>query len=150
MRESAAPDPRPQVAIAFDFGRRRIGVAAGDTVTRRAAPVTTINCGAHGVDWVAIGRLVGDWQPAILVVGVPTNVDGSAAELTAPAREFARELETRHHIATVTVDERWSSLEATDRLRQARQSGARKRRVRREDIDAASACVILERWLANR
>jgi putative Holliday junction resolvase len=150
MREGAAPDARPKVAIAFDFGRRRIGVAAGDTVTRRAAPVTTINSNARGIDWAAIGRLVGEWQPAILVVGIPANVDGTPAELTAPAREFARELESRHRITTVTVDERWSSIEATDRLRKARQAGTRTRRVRREDIDAASACVILEQWLANQ
>jgi putative Holliday junction resolvase len=148
MREGA--DSRPKVAIAFDFGRRRIGVAAGDTVTRRAAPVTTINCNAQGIDWATIGRLVEEWQPAILVVGIPTNVDATPAELTAPAREFARELETRHRITTVTVDERWSSVEATDRLRKARQAGTRTRRVRREDIDAASACVILEQWLANQ
>src|SRR5262245_47920331 len=122
MRENAAPDSRPQVAIAFDFGRRRIGVAAGDTVTRRAAPVTTIHCGTQGVDWAAIGRLVGEWQPTVLVVGVPANVDGTPAELTTPARDFARELESRHGIATVTVDERWTSIEAADRLRQARQS----------------------------
>lgn len=148
MRESSIADSRPRIAIAFDFGLRRIGVAAGDSVTRRAAPVTTINCGSQGVDWAAVARVVDDWEPTTLVVGVPANVDGTEAELTAPAQAFARELEARHHIQTVTVDERWSSLDATDKLRQARQAGTRKRRVRREDIDAAAACVILERWLA--
>lgn len=150
MPEHGRSLSRDWLAIAFDFGRKRIGVAAGDSVTRRAAPVTTIDCGTAGVDWAAIGRVVEAWRPTILVVGVPTNVDGTPAELTTPAREFAQALENRHRIATVTVDERWSSLDATDRLREARRSGARKRRVRRADIDAASACVILERWLANQ
>ncbi len=137
------------VALAFDFGRKRIGVATGDSVTRRASPLTTINCGAAGVDWPAIGRLVNEWRPTVLVVGIPSNVDGTAAELTEPARAFARALASRHGISTVAVDERYSSLDAGERLRESRQQGIRKRRVRREDVDAVAACVILERWLAS-
>lgn len=146
MPEPTAPS---WVAVAFDFGLKRIGVAAGDSVTRRARPVTTIRCGTSGVDWAAIGRLVEELRPDILVVGVPWNEDGTAGTLTEPARRFARDLEQRHHIDTATVDERWSSLEASEQLKQERRSGRRSRRVRREDIDAASACVILERWLQN-
>lgn len=146
-RSAAAP---PLVALAFDFGRKRIGVATGDSVTRSASPLTTLTCGTAGVDWAAIARLVEQWRPATLVVGLPANADGTPAELTEPARQFARELEKRHGIDTVTVDERWSSLDASEALRQARSSGARTRRVRREDVDAAAACVILERWLESR
>lgn len=141
--------PRAWVAMAFDYGRKRIGVATGDSVTRRASPLTTIASGSGGVDWAALARLIEEWRPTVLVVGLPTNADGSPAELTEPARKFAHELERRHDIATVAVDERWSSLEATEQLRQARHSGRRSRRVRHEDIDAASACVILERWFAD-
>jgi putative Holliday junction resolvase len=137
------------VALGFDYGLKRIGVATGDSVTRRARPVTTLRCGAAGVDWAAIERLMGELQPSVLVVGVPLNVDGTATELTRAAQEFAAELESRYHLRMARVDERWSSLEAAQHLKQARQAGRRTRRVQREDIDAASACVILERWLAN-
>jgi putative Holliday junction resolvase len=137
--------PARFIAVAFDFGRRRIGVAAGDSVTRRARPVTTLRSGTD-VDWKAIERLVGEMKPAVLVVGLPLNDDGTPAEVTAEARQFARELEERHRIPTETVDERLSSVEASAQLREARRSGKRTRRVRKEDIDAAAACVILERW----
>ncbi len=147
--EHAATTP-PIVALAFDFGRKRIGVATGDSVTRSASPLTTLNCGPAGVDWPAIARLLNEWHPTVLVVGLPTNADGTPAALTEPARQFARELKERHGIDTVMVDERWSSLDASEQLRQARRSGARPRRVRREDVDAAAACVILERWLDSR
>lgn len=143
------PHERAWVALAFDFGRKRIGVATGDSVTRRASPVTTLECGAAGVDWPAIARLVDQWRPALFVVGLPANVDGTAAELTEPARQFARELEQRHGIPARTVDERYSSLDAAESLRSARREGARARRVQREDVDAAAACVILERWFAS-
>jgi putative Holliday junction resolvase len=140
------PETRQWTALAFDYGRTRIGVAAGDSVTRRARPLTTLHCGAAGIDWPAINRVVNEWRPAFLVVGVPLNADGSRAELTRPAEDFARDLGKQHAIPVQTVDERFSSLEAADELRTARASGWRSRRVRREDVDAAAACVILERW----
>jgi putative holliday junction resolvase len=145
-----AATTQPLVALAFDFGRKRIGVATGDSVTRTASPLTTLTSGPAGVDWAAIARLVDQWHPAVLVVGLPANADGTPAELTEPAKDFARELARRHGIDTVTVDERWSSLDASEQLRQARRSGTRARRVRREDVDAAAACIILERWLDSR
>ena len=138
--------PRQWTALAFDYGRKRIGVAAGDSVTRRARPLTTLHCGPAGIDWPAIDRVVNECQPAILVVGVPLNADGSRGELTLPAETFARDLGKQHEIPVEMIDERFSSLEATDELRQARADGRRRRRVRREDVDAAAACVILERW----
>lgn len=142
--------PRPAasdsfIAVAFDFGRRRIGVAAGDSITGRARPVTTLRSGSD-VDWKGIERLVAELKPAVLVVGLPMNDDGTPAEVTVEARRFARELEQRHRLRTVTVDERLSSVEASAQLKEARQAGRRTRRVRKEDIDAAAACVILERW----
>jgi len=142
------PEFRPHqwTALAFDYGRKRIGVAAGDSVTRCARPLTTVHCGPAGIDWPAIERVVSQWQPAIIVVGVPFNADGSRSELTLPAEAFARELGQLHQIPVDTIDERFSSLEATTELRKARADGSRSRRVRREDVDAAAACVILERW----
>ena len=88
------PDPaaRQWTALAFDYGHKRIGVAAGDSVTRRARPVTTLKVGGSGIDWPAIERVVAKWQPAVLVVGVPLNADGSPGELARDAQRFAPEL----------------------------------------------------------
>ena len=142
------PDPatRQWTALAFDYGHKRIGVAAGDSVTRRATPVTTLKASNAGIDWPAIDHVVHEWQPAILVVGVPLNTDGSLGELARTAQGFARELGRLHHLPVELIDERFSSLDAADELKSARASGRRKRRVQRTDVDAVAACVILERW----
>lgn len=145
------PDPatRHWTALAFDYGHKRIGVAAGDSVTRRATPVTTLKAGSSGIDWPAIEHVVHEWQPAVLVVGVPLNDDGSQGELAGIAQDFARELGRLHGLPVDLVDERFSSLEAADALKSARASGRRKRRVQRADVDAVAACVILERWFVS-
>jgi putative pre-16S rRNA nuclease len=91
-----------------------------------------------------------DWQPAILVVGLPYNVDGSEGAATGAARDFASELANRYAVPVQLIDERYSSREAETRLREARASGLRKRRVAKSDVDAAAACIILERWFTEK
>jgi putative Holliday junction resolvase len=141
---------RPKIVLAFDFGLRRIGVACGDTVSRSASPLETVPAGPNGPRWELIGSMVRDWQPDVAVVGLPYNVDGSDGEMTGAARAFAAELVRRYALEVEMVDERYSSLEAGARLQSARESGLRRRRVAKSDIDAAAACVILERWLTEK
>jgi putative Holliday junction resolvase len=139
----------PRVVLAFDFGQRRIGVACGDTVSRTAAPLDAIAAGTGGPRWDLIATLLREWQPALAVVGLPYNVDGSDSAMTQAARQFAAELERRCRLPVVLVDERYSSREAEARLKSARESGLRRRRVVKADVDAAAACVILERWFTE-
>ena len=139
----------PSAVLAFDFGRRRIGVACGDTVSRTAAPVDAVAVKPGALPWNAIDSLMRDWQPALIVVGLPYNVDGSDSDMTQAARVFAGELGRRYVKQVALVDERYSSREAEARLKAARESGLRKRRVAKTDIDAAAACVILERWFSE-
>lgn len=139
----------PRIVLAFDFGRRRIGVACGDTVSRTAAPLAALPAGAAGPRWEAIQALLREWQPALAVVGLPYNVDGSDSALTLAARGFAAELGRRCVLQVVLVDERYSSREAEGRLKAARESGLRRRRVVKADVDAAAACIILERWFTE-
>jgi len=134
--------------IAFDFGLRRIGIAAGDTLTRSAAPRAAVAVGTRGPDWAAIAAEVQALNPALLVVGAPYNVDDSPGALTGAARAFAAELERRFGLPVERVDERFSSIEAGAELKSHRVRGQR-RRIRREHIDSAAAAVILERWLAG-
>jgi len=137
---------RPHTVLAFDFGLKRIGIACGDTVTRQAAPrpAATVLCG--GPDWDAIAREVCTLAPAVLVVGAPYHAGGSEGTLLIAARRFAAELERRFALPVQLIDERFSSLEASEALKQRRASGERRRRVAREDIDSAAAAVILGRW----
>ena len=139
----------PRIVLAFDFGHRRIGVACGDTVTRTAAPLDAVPVGAGEPDWEMISALVRNWQPALLIVGLPYNVDGSDSAMTRAARAFAAELTRRLELRAELVDERYSSREAEERLKSARASGRRRRRVGKADVDAAAACVILERWFTG-
>jgi putative Holliday junction resolvase len=136
----------PRIVLAFDFGRRRIGVACGDTVSRTAAPLAAVPAGAAGPRWELIEALLREWQPALAVVGLPYNVDDSDSAMTLAARGFAAELGRRFTLQIVLVDERYSSREAEGRLKAARESGRRRRRVVKADVDAAAACIILERW----
>ena len=140
---------RPQTVLAFDFGLRRIGIATGDTQTRHAAPRPAAPAGERGPDWEAIAREVRALSPGLLIVGAPYNADGSEGALLAAVRRFAAELERRFALPVAMVDERFSSLEANEALRQQRASGARRRRVKRADIDSAAAAVILTRWFAG-
>lgn len=135
--------------LAFDYGTRRIGVASGDTLTRTAAPRTAVHVGAAGPDWTAIGREISALRPVLLVVGAPYNADGSPGALTSAASAFAAELASRFGLPVQRVDERFSSLEASEALRAQRASGARRRRVRPGDVDSAAAAIILERWLGG-
>jgi putative holliday junction resolvase len=141
---------RPQIVLAFDFGLRRIGVACGDTLSRGASALDTVPAGPEGPRWELISSMMRDWQPDLAVVGLPYNADGSDSPMTVAARRFAGELARRFGVEVAMVDERYSSLEAGARLQSARESGLRRRRVAKSDVDAAAACVILERWFTEK
>jgi putative Holliday junction resolvase len=135
--------------VAFDFGLKRIGLAAGDSLTSSAAPLPAIAVSQSGPDWGSIERHLRAVHPRVLVVGAPYNADGTPGRLAVAARHFASELEQRFGLQVFMVDERWSSLEANEALKARRASGERRRRIRREDIDSAAAAVILQRWFGG-
>ena len=141
------PEARARIVLAFDFGLRRIGVACGDTVSNAAAPATAIQVTAHGIDWLAIERLLQRYQPDMLVVGSPRHADGSASGLGERADQFATALGARAGRPVQRTDEFASSIEAAAELKRQRASGQRRRRVQHADIDSAAAAIILERWL---
>lgn len=131
--------------LGFDFGEKRIGVALGDDLTGSARPLPTLTPG----DWIALDRVLADWRPAAVIVGLPLDEDGREQRITAAARRFAEQLGARCKLPVHLVDERFSSREADSHLRQARASGRMTRRVRKGDRDAHSARVVLEQWLAG-
>ena len=131
--------------LGFDYGRRRIGVAVGQKVTRSATPVTTVTATATGPDWPRLLALIAEWRPGGLVVGVPYNADGTPHDLTHEVLAFASALGERTGLPVHTVDERLSSVEAQATLREQRAAG--RKRIGKGDLDAAAACVILNSWL---
>lgn len=133
--------------LAFDFGLKRTGVATGESRAGVTRGVATLLPRSGEPDWTGIDALIREWQPDLLVVGLPYNADGSDSAMTLAARAFARALASRSALPVDTVDERHSSIEAQTHLREQRASGLRRRRVRREDIDREAARVIARQWL---
>jgi putative Holliday junction resolvase len=136
----------PETILAFDFGFRRIGVAVGQDVTASASPLGSVANAENGVDHERIKALIAEWRPAKLVVGMPSHADGSPGPMTAAVEAFVEEL-GQHGLPVCTVDERYSSVEARRVLKNARRQGTRGR-LSKQDIDAAAAVFIAERYLA--
>jgi putative Holliday junction resolvase len=132
--------------LAFDFGTRRIGVAVGNSLTRVAHPLTTIEARDAAARWTAVRALLDEWQPQRLVVGLPVHADGTAHAMTAQARAFAAELERRFALPVAFEDERYSSEIARDTLAAAGH-GARAKRPTR---DRVAARIILQAWFDAR
>jgi len=135
----------PETILAFDFGRRRIGIAVGQQITGSASPLGVVNNGESGPDWPEIEKILNEWQPARLIVGMPANTDGSRAEITDYVDRFIADL-GRFERPVHTIDERYTSLEAEELLKSERSRGLRGR-IRKETIDSAAAVLIAERWL---
>ncbi|OFZ65915.1 MAG: Holliday junction DNA helicase RuvA [Betaproteobacteria bacterium RBG_16_56_24] len=108
--------PLEGTLLAFDFGTRRIGVAVGNTLLRRANPLATISEEKTEARFAGIAALLREWQPSALVVGLPGNEDGTPHELTALCRRFANRLKGRFNLPTILVDERYTSLAASAQL----------------------------------
>ncbi len=134
------------LALGFDFGLRRIGVAVGSSATGSATPLGSATCQEGQPDWTAIEAFISEWHPDLLVVGLPYNSDGSESGMSRAARRFGNRLSGRFGLPVEFVDERLSSNEATRRLVEARRRGER-RRIRRQDVDPLAASIILQTWL---
>ena len=135
-------DAPPQTILAFDYGRRRIGAAVGQTLTGTATPLVTLPTRRAEPDWMALVRLIEDWEPQAMVVGLPLNMDGTEQDITRLARSFRNELQGRFGVPVHMVDERLSTREARERLAREGRSG--------EEDDAVAAQVILEDWFSQR
>ena len=134
-------DAPPLTLLAFDYGRRRIGVAVGQSLTGTATPLTTLYARRSKPDWEALARLVERWEPQAMVVGLPLDMDGGEQDITRLARHFRRDLAQRFRVPVHLVDERLSTWEARERL-------AHEGRFRADD-DPVAAQVILEDWLSR-
>ena len=137
----------PETVLAFDFGHRRIGAAVGQQITESANPLGAATNGPSGPDWRQITHWIDEWNPDRLVVGLPLHADGTQSDLSRDALEFVAQLD-RYDRPVVTVDERYTSIEARELLKQERESG-RRGRIRKEMIDAAAAVLIAERWFTQ-
>jgi putative Holliday junction resolvase len=129
--------------LGFDYGLKNIGVAVGQELTQTASPLTVIKARDGIPNWNDIQALLTEWQPELLIIGLPLNMDGTEQDMTAAARKFGNRLNGRFQIAVEWQDERLSTFEALEQLgiRSKLQSK------NRDDVDRISAQLILQSWL---
>jgi putative Holliday junction resolvase len=144
MPETALP--RGHI-LSFDFGLRRIGVAVGQTATDTASSLETVSHGRQP-DWVAIDRLVKEWKPSTLLVGLPLGPEGEETNMSKAARRFGAALQKRFSLELAYANERLSSRAARDRFVELRASGGLRRKGVSQ-LDAMAAQIILENWLES-
>ena len=129
--------------LAFDFGTRSIGVAVGQMITGTAAPLEALPARDGIPNWQQVEKLLGEWQPQQLVVGLPLNMDGSDQPLTNLARKFANRLHGRFGLPVAHCDERLTSADARATLFEL--GGFRK--LGKQKVDSVAACIILQSYM---
>jgi putative Holliday junction resolvase len=128
--------------IAFDFGTDSIGAAIGQEITATASPLTSFKAKEGVPDWQQIEKLLKEWRPDLIIVGLPLNMDGTEQPLTVKAKKFANQIHGRFGYQVALHDERLTTVEAKSHLFH---SGGY-RALNKGKIDAASAVLILESW----
>jgi putative Holliday junction resolvase len=128
--------------LCFDFGLRQIGVAVGNSALQTAEPLCTLKAQDGTPKWDQIESLLNEWQPAVVVVGEPSNMDGSDSEMAARARKFANRIHGRFGVKVALADERLSSFEAKQQAKELGHDGDYKK----APIDALAAMIILQSY----
>lgn len=127
--------------LGFDFGKRYIGIAVGQPITRTAQPLTQIN----SIDWTALDKLIQEWQPGQFIVGLPLNMDETESPLSKAARQFANQLTKKYQKPVSMIDERLSTREAKERLQE---QGVRV--TTKAQLNSLAAQIIIETWFSTQ
>jgi putative Holliday junction resolvase len=131
---------KPKSLLGFDYGLKQIGVANGQTLTSSASGLTILKAVDGIPDWSQVEKLLNEWKPDLVVVGLPLNMDDSESELYSRARKFARRLQGRFAVEVEMVDERLTS-------REAKMLGHEQGTQDLTKIDHIAASLILQSWL---
>ena len=144
--------------LGFDYGTKRIGIAIGQEITGTVNPLTTLNTKNNKPDWDAIGKLIKEWQPDLVVVGLPLHLDGTEQPMTQAAKKFANQLNGRFHIPVELMDERLSSDEAEGMIKEQSHSKSVSSSKSQSpslfqdkaQIDMIAAQLILQSWMSQQ
>ncbi|QQX79099.1 Holliday junction resolvase RuvX [Shewanella sp. KX20019] len=135
-----------RTVLGFDYGTKSIGIAIGQELTASARPLMSIKAVDGIPKWEEIGNIITEWQPDLIVVGLPLNMDGTEQEITLRAKKFGNRLNGRFGIAVVTQDERLTTADAKARLFEM---GGYKA-LTKGQVDAMSAVLIIESYFENQ
>jgi putative Holliday junction resolvase len=129
--------------LGLDIGERRIGVAVSDPTGRVATPLAVLDARGLERDAGPLRRLVDDYEPEELVVGLPLTMAGEEGPQAAVVRATVRRLIEPLGIPVAYHDERLTSAEA-ERAMAAAGADAR---ARRGAVDMVAASVLLQSHL---
>ncbi|MFB0954067.1 MAG: Holliday junction resolvase RuvX [Aeromonadaceae bacterium] len=132
--------------LGFDFGTRSIGVAIGQEITGSAQPLRALKANDGVPNWDEIQKLLTEWQPDLVIVGLPLNMDGTEQPLTQRARKFAGRIHGRFGVVVELQDERLTTTDARARLFE--RGGYRA--LEKGMVDGISALLILEAWMESQ
>lgn len=135
-----------QTVLAFDFGTNSIGCAVGQSITGTAQGLPAFKAQDGIPNWEQIGKVIAQWQPDLLVVGLPLNMDGTEQPLTQRAKKFANRLNGRFNLPVELQDERLTTVEAKSEI--FARGGFKA--LKKGKVDAISACLILESWFEQQ
>lgn len=135
-----------QTVLGFDYGTKSIGVAIGQSITSSASPLLSIKAVDGIPNWDDIDKLLKEWQPQLVVVGLPLNMDGTEQEMTQRARKFANRISGRFGVKVTTQDERLTTADAKARLFELGGFKA----LTKGQVDAVSAVLIIESYFENQ
>jgi len=135
--------PSARTFLGFDYGTKHVGVAVGGSASGLAEGLGNVSVRGGEPDWTRISRLISEWQPDALVVGLPLNMDDTDNNMTRAARRFGQWLRDRYNLPVHMVDERLTTRVATDLLIEA---GVPYRR-RKARLDRLAARTILQAFL---
>ena len=122
--------------IAFDYGEKKIGVAVGQTSTNTSSPLQIIFNKDNKINWVSISSLLDEWKPDLILLGKPLNMDGSESEIMKKVDRFYKELKSIYDANIEFVDERLTTFEAREILKDEKQ----------DNVDAHAAKILIDNW----
>jgi putative Holliday junction resolvase len=129
--------------IGFDFGQKRIGVAVGNNISKTAQALITIDSSSSNQKFKVIQKIIEEWQPISIVVGIPFNVDGTEHKVTNLSKKFAKQLEQKYSLPTHLIDERYTSIDANCEIKDKKIHLKKKKLL----IDQLAAKIILQSYL---
>jgi putative Holliday junction resolvase len=134
------------VVLGFDFGMRRIGTAVGQTTTKTATPLSVLKARNGEPNWQEVDRLLQEWQPMALVVGLPIDMEDETQHILEAAQAFRAALQQRYPLTVYGIDERLSTKAARELI--FAEGGYRA--LQKISVDCYAAKFILESWLREK
>ena len=129
--------------IGFDYGKKRTGIASGQTITNTATPLVTLTQIEGNPDWDGIQQQIEQWQPDALIIGIPYQLDGTESAMTKASLHFADCLKKRFNLPVYEINEALSSYEAEDILKKTTKITQHNK----HEVDKIAAAVIVQSWL---